>query len=183
MTSKLIVYACPTGPLANQIDAYYTRSQELYGRNAAHAYPPHCTLTGFFHDDADSIPRYAAALAAALERARPMQPAPAVTITRLELHEHFHGLVLESPWLINLTADFAATADSPTRRDDLRLKDWLHLSLAYAFPPEQHTPLARLAGDLVDISAPVGWELRLYEQLPAGGWNCHAHWRIADPHH
>ncbi|MCG8350097.1 MAG: hypothetical protein MI924_20210 [Chloroflexales bacterium] len=174
MISKLIVYACPTGQLADQIAAYYARSHAECGPNAAHAYPPHCTLTGFFHDDVESIPRYKNALAAALQRAKPQQPTPVITISDLVIDERFLYLQLDSPWLIALITDFAATVDSPSRRDPLRLKDWLHLSLAYEFPPSQYPSLAQLARELVDISASVGWQLRLYERYADADWTCHA---------
>jgi ubiquitin-associated SH3 domain-containing protein len=176
--SELIVYACPTGALASLLDGYFTRSRELCGPNAAHSYPPHCTLTGFFHDDSEALPTYVAALAAALEEVRSARPAPPVTITDLALHEQFHGLLLESPWLKGLTANFADRAASPTRRDSLRLKDWLHLSLAYEFPPARGPELARLAVELVDLHAPVGWELRLYQRHPDKSWTCHASWPL-----
>src|ERR1700712_3050999 len=134
----LIVYVCPLGALAEQLDRYYAQSKALCGPNAAHSYMAHCTLTGFFHDDADAIPIYVDALDAALRRARPEQPMPALEIGSMELGVEFHGLLLKGQWLQALIADFARTVESPTRRDALRLKDWLHLSLAYAFPPEQH---------------------------------------------
>lgn len=176
--ATLILYACPTGTLAAQLDIYFARSRALCGPNAAHAYPPHITLTGFFHDDAAAIPTYVAALEAALDRARPTQPAPPLRITKMALEAEWHGLVVVSPWLAALTADFAANAHSPTRRAALRLKDWLHLSLAYQFAPENGPALAQLAAAHVDPHAPGGWELRLYERLPDGNWTCHAAWTI-----
>src|SRR5690349_8792203 len=110
----LIVYACPQGELADQLARYYARSTALCGPNAAHQYMPHCTLTGFFHDDAGAIATYVAALEAALWRARPTQPVPVLQIERMELGVDFHGLRLRGPWLQTLCADFARTVDSPT---------------------------------------------------------------------
>jgi len=173
-----IVYACPLGELADQIERYYAASLAACGANAAHSYMPHCSLTGFFHDGRDSAATYIEALDTALRRARPTQPQPALTITEMVLDPRFHGLLLSSPWLQTLIADFAHMAHSPTRRDALRLKDWLHLSLAYAFPPQQHTALAALASELVDINAPVSWELCFYERHTAGAWTCHACWQL-----
>ena len=49
---EFIVYACPVGTLAGQLDLFFARSRAECGENAAHAYPPHCTLTGFFHSQA-----------------------------------------------------------------------------------------------------------------------------------
>ncbi len=175
---NLIVYACPAGALAAQLERYFAASLARFGPNSAHAYMPHVTLTGFFDDAPQSVPVYAAALEAALEAAHPGIPEPPLTITDMLLRDTFHGLTIESPWLRALVADFAARADSPTRASPLRLKDWLHLSLAYGFAPEQGDGLAALARALVDAAAQVTWELRLYERLPDGGWVCHRSWPL-----
>ncbi|CAN5634059.1 hypothetical protein BH23CYA1_BH23CYA1_13090 [soil metagenome] len=45
---QFIFYACPTGPLAQQLATSFERTQRICGPNTAHAYMPHCTLTGFF---------------------------------------------------------------------------------------------------------------------------------------
>jgi hypothetical protein len=176
MAAELIVYACPTGPLASALTRYFSQSRQRCGANAAHRFPPHITLTGFFHDDEVAIPIYTAALAEALERAKPSRSVRPITITRLLLREDFHGLLIESPWLEALTADFAASVVSPTRRDDIRLKSWLHLSLAYEFPPARHNALAALANEHIDIATPVEWELRFYQRLPGDEWRNHGDW-------
>jgi hypothetical protein len=176
--AELIVYACPTGALAEAVARFYAASQARFGPNSAHAYPPHITLTGFFHDDHAAIPIYRAALAAAHAEAMAQRPAQPVTITELALTAEFHGLLIASPWLEALAADFAGRAHSPTRRDALRLKSWLHLSLAYNFRPEHRAALGDLARAMVDPAATVGWELRLYERLPDGGWVIHGAWPL-----
>lgn len=176
--AKLIVYAYPTGELERQVTAFYTASRERFGPNSAHAYPPHITLTGFFHDEAAAVPLYIRALAAARAAALSPMPRRAVTITELLLADEFHGLLVDSLWLEELTADFAARVDSPTLREPLRLKRDLHLSLSYGFRPEDGPGLAALARALVDPAAPAGWELRLYERLPAGDWAVHAAWSL-----
>ncbi|NTU84382.1 MAG: hypothetical protein HGA45_34305 [Chloroflexales bacterium] len=175
---EYIVYACPLGRLARQLATYYSESRAVCGPNAAHQYMPHCTLTGFFHDEPASVPAYTQALDAALSRARPTRPDPVLQVSGLLLSETFHGLLLESPWLKGLTADFAASAPAVMRHDHIRLKSWLHLSLAYEFPPEQHHQLATLAHDLVEIAAPVSWELRFYERHADISWTCHAYWSL-----
>jgi hypothetical protein len=58
-----IVYACPIGALTEEIEHYFAQSLELYGPNAVHKYMPHCTLTGFFHDESGSLSIYNATLA------------------------------------------------------------------------------------------------------------------------
>lgn len=174
--AELIIYACPVGVLGGQLDAYMARVSHEIGRNAAHGYMPHCTLTGFFHDDAAAIPHYRAALAQALVHAAP-HGADDIRVDAMQLTETFHYLKLESAWLIALVQAVANLAQSPTRRDSLRLKDWLHVSLAYQFLPEQHEPLASLAREMVDPRAPVAWTLRLYERC-AAGWVLHGDWPL-----
>lgn len=83
-----------------------------------------------------------------------------------------------APWLQTLTAEFVARARSRTRQGALRTKDWLHLSLAYEFRPEDSEALATLAREMVDPRADAGWELRLYERHPDRSWMCHASWPV-----
>lgn len=177
-TAELIVYACPTGPLAEQIEHFYEVSRERFGPNSAHTYPAHITLTGFFHDTATSVGAYAGALAEAHAAAMPRRPAEAIVITEMALKQAFHGLLIASPWLEAMSADFVARDGSPTRRDPLRVKNWLHLSLAYGFRPEHGPGLAALARELVDPTAPAGWELRLYERIADSAWEVHGSWPI-----
>jgi hypothetical protein len=175
---ELIVYACPTGALADQLERYVVRAQAECGPNTAHRYMPHVTLTGFFHDLEASAPFYAAQLGAALADLQPA-PAPPLAVAGLEINREFHGLLIESAWAKRVTARFAELAhDSPTRSDALRVKDWLHLSLAYGFAAEQHDALAALARELVDPRAPAGWELRLYERRPGDAWVLHESWGL-----
>jgi ubiquitin-associated SH3 domain-containing protein len=176
--TTFIVYACPLGELAEQVERYFQLSQANCGPNAAHSYMPHCSLTGFFHDDLAAAPEYARMLDQLLRQRRPEQPTQVLTITEMVLREDFHGLLLEGVWLKALIADFASIATAPTRREAIRLKDWLHLSLAYAFPADKHMALAELARELVDTAAAVSWELRLYERRADSAWACHAGWPL-----
>jgi ubiquitin-associated SH3 domain-containing protein len=176
--SELIIYACPTGPLADGLDIFFERSRVEIGPNTAHRYMPHCTLTGFFHDVPSSVPIYAKALEAALHRASPSRPKRALRITAMVLSDMFKYLKIESEWLLAMIADFAANVHSPSRTDDLRLKNWLHLSLAYDHSSLQEHDLNVLARKLVDPHAAAGWELRLYERLPGDRWVLHACWTL-----
>jgi ubiquitin-associated SH3 domain-containing protein len=174
---ELILYACPEGELAMQLGAYFQNAREDCGSNSAHRYPPHITLTGFYHDTPASIPIYVNALRKALSLGQKRVRCE-VRIERMMFDQNFHGLAIESPWLKHLTASFAALATSKTRADAIRLKDWLHLSLAYDFQPAHATHLKHLANALVDISAPVNWEVRLYERHGGDQWRIHAGWPV-----
>jgi ubiquitin-associated SH3 domain-containing protein len=174
--AELIVYACPSGPLAEQLATYFERSLREVGPNAAHGYMPHVTLTGFFHDDAAAITAYGDALTAAIAE-MPPPDANALRVDGMHLMADFLYLKIESPWLIAMSRRFAHHAHSPTRRDALRLKDWLHLSLAYQFPDSQHQALTALARGLVDPFAPTTWAVRVYERDGAR-WAIHGEWPI-----
>ncbi|MFV9506063.1 MAG: hypothetical protein AB4911_16035 [Oscillochloridaceae bacterium umkhey_bin13] len=175
---ELILYACPAGPLADQITAFYATSQARFGSNSAHAYPPHITLTGFFHDEAAALPGYLIALEAAYQQAQTSRPTQPVVIEALVTSPEFHGLLIDSPWLEALSADFANRAVSATRPGPLRLKRDLHLSLAYGFAAEHGPALGTLAQAMVDPAAPVTWQLELYQRHADGRWQSHASWPI-----
>lgn len=178
MISKLIVYACPVGPLGDQLNRFFVESERRHGRNEAHRYMPHCTLTSFFHDEPSSVSIYVKALTASRDRLRPTQPEPVVRVQEMILDGGFHHLRLIAPWLQELTLDFVRTVNSPTRTDALKPKNDLHVSLAYRFGPEKEAQLAKLARELVDPRASVDWELRFYEQHPDDSWTCHAAWTL-----
>jgi hypothetical protein len=179
MTSEFIVYACPIGELAHQLDAYFAKSLAMCGENAAHQYMPHCTLTGFFRDDDSAIPLYVEAIAQSLSQSQSQPcPSPVITIQQLTFRSDWHGLELQSDWLKQLIVNFAAIAHSPTRSDALRLKDWLHLSLAYDFRSEHAEMLTQLAQQLIHTDASVEWELRFYQRQSDRTWICHQFWRL-----
>lgn len=172
METSFIVYACPTGPLADQAEAFFARSLAECGRNAAHDYMPHCSLTGFFRDRSGAADLYAECLGRSLLDGMDTPP-PAPAVKGMTCSETFIGLELESEELKRRVARFAGSACSPTRSGEIRLKDWLHLSLAYRFPPGQFERLAGLAREMADPAAPAVWEARLYERAPDGSWRLH----------
>ena len=167
------MYACPVGPLGEQVESYLAESLRRCGPNSAHGYMPHCSLTGFFYDDPASIPGYVDALGSALARARPHRPDRPVRVVELRLGPDFLGLLLESPWLRVVAAEFVKRATSSTRRAPLRLKSDLHVSLAYGFRDEDSETLTHLARTSVNPEAPGEWRLRLYEQKADRSWECH----------
>lgn len=80
--------------------------------------------------------------------------------------------------MFGVVEEFSDRASSDTRSDALRLKDWLHLSLAHGFPREQYLPLQRLAAEIVDPRSPAGWELCFYKRHPDNTWTCHQRWLL-----
>ncbi|MGK7921656.1 MAG: hypothetical protein AB4080_16790 [Trichodesmium sp.] len=178
MLKEFIVYACPVGKLNSQLEEYFAETRSKCGENAAHNYMPHCTLTGFFHDQITAIPIYIQALDIALKKSLSQRKKPAIIIQGIELKSDFHYLKIESFWLEKLIADFANNAESTTRTDQLRLKNNLHLSLAYKFSSEQQQNLAKIAKEIINPQAEVSWELRFYQRHPDNSWTCHQSWKI-----
>ena len=176
-SSQFIVYACPTGELNSQITTYLTRSRTLYGANKAHKYMPHCTLTGFFTDELSSIPDYLQALDQAYLAAT-NNLSLNIKIKQLNFSNNWHGLELQAEEIKQLIANFAKLATSSTRPEALRLKDWLHLSLAYGFEAKDEQNLTDLARKIINPQAKVNWELRFYQKNPDWTWKCWQTWQI-----
>lgn len=175
--NQYIVYACPTGELNRQLELYFAQSRELFGANKAHLYMPHCTLTGFFTDRASSIPFYLDALEQAYQEVRSSRSLN-VAIEKLIVSKDWHGLELQAEGVKEAIANFARYERSLTRQEPLRLKDWLHLSLAYGFEEQHRSGLQQLAQTAIDLQSEVGWELRFYQKQPDWTWHCLKSWSL-----
>ncbi|MGK7925350.1 MAG: hypothetical protein AB4290_08900 [Spirulina sp.] len=171
-TDRFIVYACPVGELNQQIELYLQKSQESCGKNRAHWYMPHCTLTGFFKDELSAVPMYLAALQQAYHQTKQDNISLEVCLKTLIFHPDWHGLEIEASGLQTLTKTFIKLANSPTRSQAIRPKEWLHLSFAYQFEWEHRETLIQLAEE-IDPFAPVTWELRFYQRHEDWSWTCH----------
>lgn len=178
MSSQLIVYACPTGPLADQLARYWSDSAARCGQNGAHDYMPHCSLTGFFDPHPLTIPQCWAILDRLYQSHARSRPRPVVSVEALLFRPNWHGLDVDSPWLQHLIAQFIQEATPPSNPDCIRPKDWLHLSLAYDFDIADTELLKELAETRIDPIAPVGWELRFYERSDQHQWQCYGTWEL-----
>lgn len=166
--AELILYATPTGPLADalaRLDGHLADT----GRTTAQDYPPHCTLTGFFHRDAGDIGRIVDEVAAAVADVGP-EPTDAVRIVALHRRADWIGLELASPWLKDVTVRFVELHRCRANDDALRPKDWLHLSIAYGVDDLRE---AAESADGLDLTLPVDWEVRLWQRHDDGGWTRH----------
>ena len=181
ISTELIVYACPTGELAARLQEYFEASARICGANAAHEFPPHCTLTGFFRDQHSAVGLYVAALRNALEQSASSDGRVSMRIASLQLMESFHFILLSSVGVKPLVRRFVASASSPSRARPLRTKEWLHLSLAYGFPSAHRGPLRTLARERLGsiASVPGSWEVCLYERTRDGSWIRHAAWPLS----
>lgn len=172
---ELILYACPLGELASALSVYFERSSTEVGRNLAHDFMPHISLTGFFHDRETSIPTYISDLDQICKTA-PLAKPNDILIQELIFRTDFHGLQISSPFLQLIARRLQVASSSTSRRDAIRLKGWLHLSLAYGFPPDQHERLEELARLCIDVSMKAHWALRLYERQATCKWQMHGNW-------
>jgi ubiquitin-associated SH3 domain-containing protein len=140
-------------------------------------------LTGFFHDNASAAQHYTLALEEILAQMRPPQPDPVMRVTGMFFDSDFHGFTLKSDWLADLTEAFAATTCSETRGEAIRIKEWLHLSLAYGFKPDEHNALKSMAQQRINPQAAVGWDLRFYQRQDENRWTCHGCWPLSKSSH
>ena len=155
---ELILYATPTGALARTCATYFDTVEPT----TAQTYPPHVTLTGFFHRR-DVSPAVDAAAAIG------DVPADAVDVKRLMCTDEWVGLEVESAWMEAVAARFADAVPAGPDEDDVRLKQWLHLSLAYGFGDlREHA--AQATRD-IDPHQGVGWEIALWERSDGDRWD------------
>ena len=156
---ELILYATPTGPLADACAAYFGAVEPT----TAQTYPPHVTLTGFFHRrDAAGVIDAAATIDDV--------PPGVVEVRRLNCTDDWVGLEIGSTWLEAATAAFADRTPPPgVGEDEIRRKDWLHLSLAYGVT--DLAPHAEHARRAIDPALAAGWEVALWERSTGGRWD------------
>jgi hypothetical protein len=175
---RYIIYACPTGDLANQLATYFARSNKACGPNRAHDYMPHCSLTGFFEHEAHEVDSWSGIIEDVLSTSMSNMPRPPVHITDMAFRQHIHCLELESPWLISLTSKIISAATSQRIAKNTKPKGWLHLSLAYGFREEDAPILRHLAVETICPSSAVGWELRYYSRDERSHFECLHEWSI-----
>ena len=160
--AELILYATPAGPLADALANAFDEINRLTP-TTAQTYPPHCTLTGFFHRDPSTIERIREEVAQAETDAA---PGP-VEIAALHRRADWIGLELRSDWLHEVTARFLLGHQLGPRDDELRPKDWLHLSIAYGI--DDLAAADKALGEF-DPALSVTWEIALWQRHPDGSW-------------
>jgi ubiquitin-associated SH3 domain-containing protein len=171
--ARLILYACPQGDLGEQIERFFAESLRRFRANAAHAYMPHCSLTGFFDGDSGLIAHHARILGESLEHNASGCQLPCIEVLGFGHRHDWHGLELRSPWLLERVRELARKSSAP-----IPVKTWQHLSLAYDFLPAQDDELRRLARAMIDPDAPVHWQVRYYQRKPGNDWICHQAWAL-----
>ncbi|XP_015591028.1 protein UBASH3A homolog isoform X2 [Cephus cinctus] len=157
---EYVLYACPTGVLAEKLLTFWNESREL-GWNGALNFMPHITLVSFFRAPDESAEQ----IASALESIVDCNEYPDSIGLETYVSQNFMGLFVKdkhAEWLtsiamryVNKLANLMITAEAHTNS--------LHLSLAYQFPNSLFVPLNNMVEQL-GSNVPANWELRLYSR-------------------
>ncbi len=160
--SELILYATPKGELADQCEQFFRLLRDSGWSTTAQTYPPHITLTGFFRRKADAVERTIGEVDAVLATSR----FGSVVVDALTENCEWVGLEITSDWLTQLAAAFAVAHRLDAGDDPIRLKDRLHLSLAYGDLPADMSisECAALARSVISTDAPTTWNVGLWER-------------------
>ena len=171
---ELIVYLTPGDHLGQQCATFFAQARDRFGPTTAQTYPPHVTLTGFFHRELGSAAAVVDTMQSAISEAGPV-PGGAVEVVGQRVSEEWVGLEIRSAWAKQVVETLVASAQLNPGDDALRPKDWLHLSLAYGdHPPETSIEAyGRLASETVDPSAPAAWRISVWERCVDGSWVDH----------
>ncbi|XP_029660286.1 protein UBASH3A homolog [Formica exsecta] len=157
---QYVLYACPTGSLAEQLELFWSESKDL-GWNGAHSFIPHITLISFF----DAPDECTEELVNALEN----------VVRQDGLHEHieletyvspnFMGLFVKdvnAEGLKNIAVRYANKINALGITAEPQIKS-LHLTLAYQFPSNLFQSLRSMVEKLRPNTS-ANWELRLYSR-------------------
>lgn len=180
--ARFILYACPLGGFADQLEQFYAESSQTIGRTPAQDYMPHSSLTGFFIDTEINPKPYIDSFVPLLDKHLADIPTPPITITNLKMNDLFIGFELEAQWIKDMVRTWKNSIDIPTLLEPIRPKDWLHLSLAYKFPEEKKNAYTVLAQKYFPELPASEWEIRFYQRNGNDGnhtWTCHQTWQLA----
>lgn len=159
---ELILYATPEGRLARACATFFADVDARYRSTTAQTYPPHVTLTGFFRRRSTAVDRVTSEVRNAIDACA----ASAVEVSAVALHADWVGLEVQSEWLLSVASTFADVHQLEPGDDPLRLKTWLHLSLAYGDRPlgTELADYAEQASELIDGERTATWSVGLWER-------------------
>ncbi|XP_043490897.1 protein UBASH3A homolog isoform X1 [Polistes fuscatus] len=157
---QYVLYACPTGALAETLSKFWVESEQL-GWNGALNYMPHITLVSFFQVSDELEPEFVYSLNNIIDRNEPY--------SRVHLEPYispnFMGLFVkdeDAKWLNKISANYAAKLSTFNIVANHQVKP-LHLTLAYQFPSNLFQPLRTMVEKLEPATVD-NWELRLYSR-------------------
>jgi hypothetical protein len=170
---ELILYAEPGGELGARCAEFWAAMSAADAATDAQTYPPHVTLTGFFHRDPSRMMPILDAFTRAVDAAAPrgLDGVRWVAAAALELqvNHDWAGFHVAAPWMDAVVAAFAApdsAAQPADAEDELRPKSWLHLSLAYGtgFDEFARTATAEHTVELQGLIAEDEWTVSLWRR-------------------
>ncbi|XP_033345425.1 protein UBASH3A homolog [Bombus vosnesenskii] len=173
---QYVLYACPTGELAEQLMRFWSESKELVW-NGTHNYVPHITLVSFFKAPDESTEELVNALESIVNQDELSDNIELETY----VSPNFMGLFVKevnTEWLKNIAICYANKLSSLGISAEPQIKS-LHLTLAYQFPSNLYQQL-RLMVEKLTLICPTNWELRLYSR-DSRLQNAHVH-KVTHPH-
>ncbi|XP_003699375.1 ecdysteroid phosphate phosphatase [Megachile rotundata] len=157
---QYVLYACPTGELAEELMKFWAESKELIW-NGAHNYVPHITLVSLFNAPDESTEELVNALENIVNQNELLDNIELETY----ISPNFMGLFVKeinAEWLKNIAVRYVNKLTSLGISAEPQIKS-LHLTLAYQFPGNLYQQL-RLMVEKLTLTAPTNWELRLYSR-------------------
>lgn len=170
---ELILYAEPGGALGARCEEFWAAMSTSDVTTEAQEYPPHVTLTGFFHRRSGRVPEVLTAARAAVDAAVPAGldggrwAAPATL--ELQINDDWIGLHVTAGWMDAVIAAFCAPgsrAHPVAGEDALRPKSWLHVSLAYGngFDVHARTLATEHAEAFAGLASEAVWTIAVWRR-------------------
>ncbi|XP_033119264.1 protein UBASH3A homolog [Anneissia japonica] len=164
MPREFIMYACPVGPFAEELEAFWEQSLKEVGHNGAHGLLPHVTLCSFFSCDDSLVAEVTHAFQLAIDRWK--NEAPDQIAVEYFAAANFIGLFIEeknAEYMRRVAQDFSVEALNIAGIKLEPHKKQLHLTLAYQFHQSHLEKLEKLSKE-INLNKSARWELRLYSR-------------------
>ena len=157
--TKYILYARPSGALGAELGSFWAQSKKNPKlSNEAHAYPPHCSLTGFFSGQSKDFTKK---LVSALKKSVAETKKGKIQVQGITQSGNFHYIGLNSKYLSKVTDKFIANAKTQVIRKKASSK--YHITLAHKFDSKAKKGLKKLEKN-IDTSKSASWSICLYKK-------------------
>jgi len=162
--NEVILYATPTGDLLAWCNDYFHIADQL-GGTEAQKYPPHCSMTGFFHRSTSRLNEAVWALGN-LDVKSVDIPIDSLNISLDK--PSWLGIEIGSESLSSIISLFSSNYKNLSDEDPIRVKEWLHLSLAYGV--EDIGPFKEALIDMDALPSEPSWEISLWQRHRHNLW-------------